>query len=94
MSSQTKDEVTDGAFDKLRAALGRTLSLEAPLAADEQVVAEYISKVGFWRRRTQLVDSSADTCQNKFIYVFKARHTGNRRGATGYALSSDPSAVI
>ena len=55
LSSQTKDEVTDAAVDKLRAAFGGTLSLEAVLAAEEQVVAECISKVGFWRRKTQLV---------------------------------------
>lgn len=55
LSSQTKDEVTDAAVDKLRAALGGTLSLDALLAADEQVVAGCISKVGFWRRKTQSV---------------------------------------
>ena len=57
LSSQTKDEVTDAAVDKLRAALGGTLSLEGLLAAEEQVVAECISKVGFWRRKTQSVGS-------------------------------------
>lgn len=55
LSSQTKDEVTDAAVDKLRAALGGTLSLDALLAAEEQVVADCISKVGFWRRKTQSV---------------------------------------
>jgi len=55
LSSQTKDEVTDAAVDKLRAALGGTLSLEALLAAEEQVIADAISKVGFWRRKTQFV---------------------------------------
>ncbi len=55
LSSQTKDEVTDAAVDKLRAALGGTLSLDALLAAEEHVVADCISKVGFWRRKTQSV---------------------------------------
>ena len=55
LSSQTKDEVTDAAVDKLRAALGGTLSLEALLAAEEQVIASAINKVGFWRRKTQSV---------------------------------------
>jgi endonuclease-3 len=55
LSSQTKDEVTDAAVDKLRAALGGTLSLDTLLAAEELVVAECISKVGFWRRKTQSV---------------------------------------
>ncbi|KAH9992852.1 DNA glycosylase [Russula vinacea] len=36
LSSQTKDEVTDAAVDKLRVALGGTLSLDALLAAEEQ----------------------------------------------------------
>ena len=55
LSSQTKDEVTDAAVGKLRAALGGALSLEALLAAEEQVIADAISKVGFWRRKTQFV---------------------------------------
>lgn len=55
LSSQTKDEVTDAAVDKLRVALGGTLSLEGLLDAEEDVVAGCISKVGFWRRKTQSV---------------------------------------
>jgi endonuclease-3 len=55
LSSQTKDEVTDAAVDKLRVALGGTVSLDALLAAEEHVIADSINKVGFWRRKTQLV---------------------------------------
>jgi len=55
LSSQTEDEVTDTAVDKLRATLGGTLSLDALLTAEEQVIADAISKVGFWRRETQFV---------------------------------------
>ena len=55
LSSQTKDEVTDAAVDKLRVALGGTLSLERLLDAEEDVVAGCISKVGFWWRKTQSV---------------------------------------
>ena len=58
LSSQTKDEVTDAAVAKLRAALGGTLSLDALLAAEEHVIADSINKVGFWRRKTQFVLSS------------------------------------
>jgi endonuclease-3 len=58
LSSQTKDEVTDTAVAKLRAALGGTLSLDALLAAEEHVIAGSINKVGFWRRKTQFVLSS------------------------------------
>ena len=53
--SQTKDEVTDAAVDKLRAALGSTLSLETLLAAEEQVIVDTTSKVGFCRPKTQFV---------------------------------------
>ena len=59
LSSQTKDEVTDAAVDKLRAALGGILSLEGLLAAEDQVIADSISKVGFWRRKTQFVPTPA-----------------------------------
>ena len=48
LSSQAKDEVTDAALDKLRAALGGLL------AAEDRVIADTISK-GFWRRKTQFV---------------------------------------
>lgn len=47
--------MTDAAVDKLRVALGGTLSLDALLAAEEHVIADAINKVGFWRRKTQLV---------------------------------------
>lgn len=53
LSSQTKDEVTDAAVDKLRKTLGGTLSLEAVLTADESTISEAINKVGFWRKKTQ-----------------------------------------
>ena len=55
LSSQTKDEVTDASVDKLRVALGGTISLDALLAAEEHAIADSINKVGFWRRKTQLV---------------------------------------
>lgn len=55
LSSQTKDEVTDAAVDKLRVALGGTVSLDALLAAEEHAIADAINKVGFWRRKTQFV---------------------------------------
>jgi len=47
LSSQTKDEVTDAAVDKLRVALGGTVSLDALLAAEEHAIADAINKVGF-----------------------------------------------
>ena len=53
LSSQTKDEVTDAAVAKLRAAVGGTLSVDAIRAANEAAISEAICKVGFWRRKTQ-----------------------------------------
>lgn len=55
LSSQTKDEVTDAAVSRLREAIGGSLSVDAIIAATEDVVADAISKVGFWRRKTQSV---------------------------------------
>lgn len=53
LSSQTKDEVTDAAVTKLRAALGGSISVESVLDVDESSIADAIGKVGFWRRKTQ-----------------------------------------
>ncbi|KAI9445762.1 DNA glycosylase [Lactarius psammicola] len=66
LSSQTKDEVTDAAVDKLRAAFGGTLSLDALLAAEEHVVADCINKVGFWRRKTQYIKQAAQRLRDEF----------------------------
>lgn len=55
LSSQTKDEVTSAAVDKLREAVGGSLSVDAILGADEDTVSQAICKVGFWRRKTQSV---------------------------------------
>ena len=53
LSSQTKDEVTSAAMDKLREALGGSVTVEALLDADESTISDAISKVGFWRRKTE-----------------------------------------
>ena len=53
LSSQTKDEVTDAAVARLCEAVGGSLSVEAILQADQDVIANAICKVGFWRRKTQ-----------------------------------------
>lgn len=55
LSSQTKDEVTDAAMSALRKAVGGSLSVDAILKADESSISNAICKVGFWRRKTQLV---------------------------------------
>ena len=57
LSSQTKDEVTDAAVSKLRTALGGSLSIQGMIDTEEDVIAEAIAKVGFWRRKTGSVNS-------------------------------------
>jgi len=57
LSSQTKDEVTDNAVKQLRSALGGAISVAAVIDADDQTISDAINKVGFWRRKTQLVSS-------------------------------------
>jgi endonuclease-3 len=56
LSSQTKDEVTNAAINNLRSALGGSISLEGMIDAEDGVIAEAISKVGFWRRKTGFVN--------------------------------------
>ena len=53
LSSQTKDEVTSAAVDRLREAVGGSLSVDAILRADDSTISDAICKVGFWRRKTQ-----------------------------------------
>ncbi|KAH0830164.1 hypothetical protein J3R83DRAFT_1513 [Lanmaoa asiatica] len=66
LSSQTKDEVTDAAVGKLRTALGGSLSVQAMLQADETIVSDAISKVGFWRRKTQYIKQTAQRLHDDF----------------------------
>ena len=54
-SPQIKDEVSDTAVDKLRTALGGTLNIEALLIVEAHVIADAISNVGSWRRKTHIV---------------------------------------
>lgn len=61
LSSQTKDEVTNAAVDQLRASVGGTLSVEAILEADQAAISAAIGKVGFWRRKTEYVQSYEQT---------------------------------
>ncbi|KII93905.1 hypothetical protein PLICRDRAFT_409015 [Plicaturopsis crispa FD-325 SS-3] len=66
LSSQTKDEVTDAAVKKLRAAVGGTLNVDAIIAADEGTISEAIAKVGFWRRKTQYIKQTAQKLHDDF----------------------------
>ncbi|KAH9939575.1 DNA glycosylase [Amylocystis lapponica] len=66
LSSQTKDEVTSAAVSKLREALGGSISVDAVIAADENIVSEAICKVGFWRRKTQYIKQAAQRLKDDF----------------------------
>ncbi|KAI6137434.1 DNA glycosylase [Pisolithus thermaeus] len=66
LSSQTKDEVTDAAVTKLRTAVGGSLSVGAVIAADEAAISEAISKVRFWRRKTQYIKQAAQRLRDDF----------------------------
>jgi len=66
LSSQTKDEVTFTAVTKLREAIGGSLSIDAILEAEESAISEAISKVGFWRRKTQYIKQAAQKLRNEF----------------------------
>ncbi|KAI0062020.1 DNA glycosylase [Artomyces pyxidatus] len=66
LSSQTKDEVTDAAVNKLREAIGGTLSINALIAANDSVISEAINKVGFWRRKSQYIKQAAQRLRDNF----------------------------
>ncbi|KAG6907520.1 hypothetical protein DXG01_008609 [Tephrocybe rancida] len=66
LSSQTKDEVTDAAVAKLRAAIGGSLSVDALIAADDVSISEAIGKVGFWRRKTEYIKKAAQRLRDEF----------------------------
>ncbi|KAG2348314.1 DNA glycosylase [Suillus weaverae] len=66
LSSQTKDEVTDAAVEKLRAAIGGTLSVAAIISADDSTISTAIAKVGFWRRKTGYVKKTALRLRDDF----------------------------
>jgi endonuclease-3 len=66
LSSQTKDEITDAAISKLRAALGGSISIDGLIAADEPTISQAIDKVGFWRRKTGYLKKAAQKLRDDF----------------------------
>ncbi|EIN07891.1 DNA glycosylase [Punctularia strigosozonata HHB-11173 SS5] len=66
LSSQTKDEVTDAAVKKLRAALGGSITIDAVIGAAEDLVSDAINKVGFWRRKTTYIKKAAQMLKDEF----------------------------
>ena len=66
LSSQTKDEITDAAISKLRAALGGSISIDGIISADESAISRAIDKVGFWRRKTGYLRKAAQMLRDDF----------------------------
>ncbi|KAL0563726.1 alpha,alpha-trehalase nth1 [Marasmius crinis-equi] len=66
LSSQTKDGVTDAAVMNLRKAFGGSISVDAMIAAEDNVISEAIAKVGFWRRKTQYLKQAAIQLRDEF----------------------------
>lgn len=66
LSSQTKDETTDAAISKLRAALGGSISVDGIITAEESTISEAIDKVSFWRRKTGYLKKAAQKLREDF----------------------------
>ena len=66
LSSQTKDEITDAAISKLRAALGGSISIDGVIDADESTIFQAIDKVGFWRRKAGYLKNTARKLRDDF----------------------------
>jgi len=66
LSSQTKDEITDAAISKLRAALGGSISIDGVISADESTISQAIDKVGFWRRKAGYLKNTAQKLRDDF----------------------------
>jgi endonuclease-3 len=66
LSSQTKDEITDEAISKLRAALGGSISVDGIIDADESIISQAIARVGFWRRKTEYLKKAAQKLRDDF----------------------------
>ena len=66
LSSQTKDEITDAAISKLRAALGGSISIDRIISADESTISQAIGRVGFWRRKTEYLKKAAQKLRDEF----------------------------
>jgi endonuclease-3 len=59
LSSQTKDPVTSQAVTNLHQTLPSGLTADSLAEADEATISECINKVGFWRRKTEYIQSAA-----------------------------------
>ncbi|KAJ3671499.1 hypothetical protein LUZ60_007578 [Juncus effusus] len=64
LSSQTKDEVTHGAVERL--AMNGLLDPEAIVRTDERIIRELIKPVGFYPKKASFIKTAAQTCVEKY----------------------------
>ncbi|KAK6642825.1 Endonuclease III-like protein 1 [Polyplax serrata] len=65
LSSQTKDEVTFAAMDRLKT-YKTGLSIESILEISEEALGQLIHPVGFWRRKAKYIKQTAELLKDKF----------------------------
>ncbi|PBK87582.1 hypothetical protein ARMGADRAFT_1085583 [Armillaria gallica] len=67
LSSHTKDRITGTVIKQLHAALGSSVSVQGIIDMDDSSIAKAITKVGFWRWKTQYVKQTAIQLQDEFV---------------------------
>ncbi|XP_005391523.1 PREDICTED: endonuclease III-like protein 1 isoform X2 [Chinchilla lanigera] len=63
LSSQTKDQVTAGAMQRLRA---RGLTVDSILQTDDKTLGELIYPVGFWRSKVKFIKQTSAILQQRY----------------------------
>ncbi|XP_003790839.1 endonuclease III-like protein 1 isoform X2 [Otolemur garnettii] len=63
LSSQTKDQVTAGAMQRLRA---RGLTVDSILQTDDSTLGELIYPVGFWRNKVKYIKQTSAILQQRY----------------------------
>ncbi|KAJ3500466.1 hypothetical protein NLJ89_g9780 [Agrocybe chaxingu] len=66
LSSQTKDAAMFPATVRLREALGGSISIQAMIAVNDEVISEAIKGVGFWRKKTGYLKQTAIKLRDEF----------------------------
>ncbi|KAF0852273.1 mitochondrial endonuclease III-like protein [Andalucia godoyi] len=65
MSSQTKDQITAAAHERLRAQLPGGLTVDSILAVPEDTLVSILYGVGFYRRKAEYLKGAAKLCKDK-----------------------------
>ena len=64
LSSQTKDQITYAAMQKLQKEIG--LNISTVLTTEESIIAETIKPVSFWRRKATYIKNTTQILRYKF----------------------------